>query len=153
MVPGDRLFCAFVDSREAGDTFSDWPLHLTIVPWFRTATSSEELGGELRRRLQWLGPFQVVVEGEAKFGAKRRLVSLVAEPTPLRSIEHEVREMLHEHAAWLVDETTRVRRPFRPHVTAQRSGRLQDGDAFMCEALYIVEQKGGYKEVVNKIRL
>jgi len=35
MLPGDRLICAFVSERKVGATFRLWPLHVTIVPWFR----------------------------------------------------------------------------------------------------------------------
>jgi 2'-5' RNA ligase len=153
MTPGDRIFCLLIEPKQASETFSDWPLHLTIIPWFRTGTASEQLAAELHQRLGELQPFDVVVDGEAKFGARKRLVNLVAEPTPLHFIEHAARGLLHKLDAWLVDESTRQRRPFRPHVTEQASGRLHTGDSFRVEALYFVEQKGDYKEIVSKIQL
>jgi len=35
MVPGDKLICLFIDDYSIGDKFSEWPLHITIIPWFR----------------------------------------------------------------------------------------------------------------------
>jgi 2'-5' RNA ligase len=151
MIPGDRLLCLFVEDKRSGDTFSEWPLHLTLVPWFRTDVRSEDLGRKLRERLGKLKPFDVIIEGEANFGARRRLVSLVAEPTLLHTVEHEARDLLHEVGAWMVDETTKKRRQFRPHVTAQKSGRLHVGDSFSCGSIYIVGQLGGRKEIMEKI--
>jgi 2'-5' RNA ligase len=153
MLPGDRLFCSFVEPRPVGDTFAAWPLHITVVPWFRTELPNSELCGRLSQRLQTISAFTVRVAGEDMFGGGRRLVSLIAEPTPLHDIEREARDLLHQAGAWLVDETTKLRRPYRPHVTAQVAGRLHESDSFDCDALYIVQQKGDHKEVVEKLPL
>jgi 2'-5' RNA ligase len=154
MVPGDRLLCAFVENRKAADTFKDWPLHITIVPWFRAGVSNKQLSDELNSGLKDVHPFTVNVDGEAKFGYRgRKLVHLIETPSPLEAVEQKARELLHRHDAWIVDETTKIRRPFRPHVTSQKSGGLQGGDTFVCDALYIIEQKGDYKEIMSKINL
>lgn len=153
MIPGDRLYCALVESLKVGDTFTNWPLHVTLVPWFRTDISSARLSSDIQRRLQAIKPFTVSVAGEERFGAKRRTVNLVAEPTLLVDIEHIARGQLYELGAWIVDETTEVRQAFRPHVTEQAATRLHAGDIFRCDALYIVEQKGDYKEIVSRVML
>lgn len=154
MIPGDRLFCALVENMHVGDMFTDWPLHVTIVPWFRADTTSEDLGRELSRRLTDLAPFVVSVAGETRMGHRgRRKVNLIVTPTPLQTIEKEARALLHEKSAWIVDETTRRQRPFVPHVTHQKSGRLQEGDTFVCNSVYIVEQKGDCKEIVSRIEV
>ncbi|HSH18260.1 MAG TPA: 2'-5' RNA ligase family protein [Candidatus Saccharimonadales bacterium] len=155
MLPGDRLLCVFLDERPAGDSFTDWPLHITIVPWFRTAVPTNELTAHMKERLNSVTPFTFIVGGEAGFGFKgRKLVNLVEQPSPLDTIERQTRNLLHEHEAWLVDETTKKRRSFRPHVTVQKSGRVHEGDTFLCNALYIVEQKGGgHKEISARIEL
>lgn len=82
-----------------------------------------------------------------------RPATLLSSSTPFTSIEQRVRNYFHKKRAWLVDETTKIRREFRPHVTAQKTGRLREGDTFVCDRLYIVEQKGGFKEIVGEILL
>lgn len=151
MVPGDRIFCAFVEPLRPKDVFNDWPLHATIIPWFRTDMDDRELVRELRDRLGRLSPFRAVMGGEAKFGRRRKSVTLVQTPTPLTTIEHEARDLLHELGAWIVDESIKQRRDYRPHITAQRSGRLHAGDSFDVRAIYIVEQKGDHKQVTSRI--
>ncbi|MDB5181616.1 MAG: hypothetical protein JWP13_379 [Candidatus Saccharibacteria bacterium] len=154
MVPGDRLFCIFLEPYTANYTFKDWPLHITIVPWFRTDISAEELGMEVDESLDEVEPFMVRVGVEARFGHRgRKLVNLIDLPSPLETIEKQIRDILHAHHAWLVDETTKKHRAFRPHVTTQKSGRLHEGNTFRCDSLYIVEQKGEYKEIVSRIAL
>jgi len=154
MIPGDRLICAFIENRPNGDTFMEWPLHATIVPWFRLDMATSELATKIMQKLSAIEPFMVTVGGEAGFGHRgRKVVNLIETPSPLETIERLARRLLHDHDAWLVDETTKRQHGFRPHVTRQKSGRVQEGGTFTIENLYIVEQKGEYKEVVGRIDL
>lgn len=152
MLPGDRLVCVLVEPALAGKGFKDWPLHVTIVPWFRLETSSKTLADDLRADLAGMTPFDVQVGGAEKFGNNRQ--ANLAEPADtFVEIEKRVRRMLTKQGAWLVDETTKRRRRFRPHVTYQNHGHLEPGDTFRCGEVYIIEQKGDYKEVVGKVEL
>jgi 2'-5' RNA ligase len=152
MQPGDRLVCAFVQPLQAGDTFKQWPLHVTVVPWFRSDLSSDDLAGRLEGQLQDSEPFEVVMDGEVHFG-RNKLVNLVVQPTPFTKIEEQVRGVIKSHGAWIVDESTKAKRAFRPHVTAQKDERLQQADTFVCGQLYVVEQKGGIKQIVEVVEL
>ncbi|HSX45544.1 MAG TPA: 2'-5' RNA ligase family protein [Candidatus Saccharimonadia bacterium] len=152
MKPGDRLVCAFVESPDEGAEFKDWPLHVTVVPWFRIKDRSGALATEIHDKLEIRTPFHVVIGDETEMGHSKT-VNLVGCPTHFTEIEEQVRDILKAHDAWLVDETTKKPRDYRPHVTAQKDDRLYRGDTFICEALFIVEQKGGHKKVVAKIGL
>lgn len=154
MIPGDRLFCVFVDGRHVGDTFTDWPLHITIMPWFRVGMPSDELGRMLSQRLGSLEPFMATIGSATRMGHHgRKAANLLETPSPLETIERQVRRLLKEQDAWLVDETTKKHRTFMPHVTVQKAGRTGQGDTFMVDSLYIVEQKGEYKEIVSRINV
>lgn len=154
MLPGDRLICAFLEGRTTGDIFTDWPLHITIIPWFRTDVSADDLTKEITDMLSGVAPFDMHIDGEAGFGYKgRKQVDLIALPSSLEAIERKCREILRGHDAWLVDETTKQRRPFRPHVTRQKNQRVHHGESYRCDVLYIVGQKGGCKEILVKIGL
>ena len=154
MVPGDRLVCMFITSRMAGDRFSQWPLHITIVPWFRSAASSARLTQELEGLLGGYTPFNVLMGEEALFGARRnQAVRLVQLPSPLQAVERVARNYLHALDAWIVDESTKVNRSYRPHVTVQGKEQLQEGEQFICETVYLIKQLGGIKEVDGLINL
>jgi hypothetical protein len=84
---------------------------------------------------------------------KNRPAMMIAQPTRLTGIEQKVRSYLHKKRAWLVDETTKRKYNFRPHVTTQGEHALQPGDKFYINRLYIVEQKGDYKEIMSEIHL
>ena len=150
MVPGDRLVCAFVTPHRIGDRFSEWPLHVTIVPWFRVDIVSDRLAAHMAQRLGTVRFFQVDMAGEAIFG-RDKLVNRVKRPTPFGQVEKVMREYLQHEHAWLVDGRTQARYPYQPHVTAQKNERLHEGDSFTCSGLTLVEQRDGFKEIVAEI--
>jgi 2'-5' RNA ligase len=154
MQAGDRLVCAFVEHANMYDTFRAWPLHVTILPWFRLADASDAITHGLEAALRSVNPFEVTMGEQTTFGPRHdRPATLVRLPTPLTDIERRTRSYFHKKRAWLVDETTKVRREFRPHVTAQGDKLMQAGDMFACDRLYVVEQKGGYKEIAGEVLL
>jgi 2'-5' RNA ligase len=154
MRPGDRLFCCFIDPHAEGEVFKEWPLHITLIPWFRTGVSSSELCQETQTLMAGIGPFDAITGGEAGFGrGGTKLVNLIELPSPLQDIEIALWRMLKSHDTWIVDETVKFERTFRPHVTVQKNSRRVKGDIVRCDSLYIIEQKGDYKEIVSRIHL
>ena len=154
MMPHDRLVVAFVRNHAVGDTFIDWPLHVTIVPWFRFDMTTNTLAKRLAEKLNDLQTFEVLMSAEALFGSRRnKLVNLVWLPSPIQIIEVRVRDFLKSQKAWVVDETTKRHEEYVPHVTAQKGSRIHEGDCFLVDRVYIVEQKDGYKEVTGEVVL
>lgn len=154
MLPGDRLVCAFVENQTAGTQFKTWLLHVTIIPWFRLNESSEKIAQGLEQAFHDLQPFEATSDGEAMFGPrKNRLVRLLLPVEPLTQIETKTRNYLHKRRAFLIDETTKKPYSFRPHVTAQNGFLLPAAATFHIDRLYIVEQKGEYKEIVSEVIL
>lgn len=153
MLPGDRLLCAFVEKQAVGFMFKDWPLHITIVPWFRLDITSPQLAKQLKENYIGGTAFKVTTLDEAQFGyRKTKIVNLVAAPE-LMKLEGQTRRLLHAHKAWVVDEADKTRRGFRPHVTALSAGRAYEGDSFSCDRLYIVSQHGDFKQIDSVIML
>lgn len=154
MLPDDRLVCVFIQPKAVGDTFSTWPLHVTIVPWFRLPVATNDIVVGLAEALKPIPAFRSTTAAETMMGPHHnRPALLLAEPTPFHDIERRVRNYLHKKRAWLVDETTKKSRSFRPHVTLQKDDRLARGDQFMTNRLCVVVQKGGYKQVVGEVIL
>jgi len=153
MLPGDRLVCAFVEPPAAGTEFSDWPLHVTIMPWFRLDASAQQLAAGLKQALTSIKPFESKAGELVKMGPRKRPARLLQLPTPFTEIEVRVRNYFHKKRAWLVDETTKKPRQYRPHVTFQKAAELGEGKSFHVSRLYIVEQKGDYKVITAEISL
>lgn len=154
MTEGDRLICAFVEKPELHQQFAKWLLHVTVVPWFRLPDSSETIARGLAEALSTITSFEAVGDGEAQLGPHHdRPARWLAQPTPFMEIEQKVRTYLHKKRAWLVDETTKEKHDYHPHVTAQKDVGLGEGEAFLVDTIYVVEQKGEYKEVVAEVKL
>jgi 2'-5' RNA ligase len=154
MLPEDRLVCAFVEPQEIGQQFRQWLLHVTVVPWYRDTEKTDVICNGLQRALSTIHPFSVMVEGDALFGPrKNRPVKLLRSPNGFEAIEPKVRNYLHKKRALLIDETTKRKTTFRAHITLQPGATCTDGDVVTCTHLYIVEQKGDYKQIVGDISL
>ncbi|HET7320688.1 MAG TPA: 2'-5' RNA ligase family protein [Candidatus Saccharimonadales bacterium] len=154
MLPGDRLVCAFVEPQATGTQIPQWLLHVTIVPWFRLGEATGQIAAGLSKALGTTGSFEVAAGETVMFGPKKNRSARLVGPTgPFEEIEQKVRIYLHKKRAWLVDETTKRPRQFRPHVTVQGSQGLGARQTFEVNKLYIVEQKGNYKEIVAEISL
>lgn len=153
MLPGDRSIAAFVKEQSTGAIFTDWPLHITIVPWFRLDISSPQLAARLQKHYIGSNAFKVTVLDEVKLGYKKtKGVNLVAAPELIK-LEGQTRRLLHAYQAWVVDEADKTRRGFHPHVTAQSADRVHEGDSFTCDRLYIVSQHGDFKQIDSVVML
>lgn len=153
MQPGDRLVCALIEQKPVGYRFKQWPLHITIVPWFRLAAESSQIATGLKQSLVGSKAFRATVGKKDQFGyKKRKQVNLVVAPELMR-LEGQTRRFLHSHKAWVVDEADKTRRSFRPHITAQSDEQAHEGDSFRCDRVYVVVQRGEYKEIENEIVL
>lgn len=154
MLPKDRLVCALVEDKPINAKFEDWPLHVTILPWFRSKQTSPNLISGLEKELSDIKPFESVVGASDKFGYRKdKLVNLIELPSIFLNVEKVVRQFIKKEASWLVDESTRKRHEYRPHVTIQKTTHLSEGDKFNTNNLYLVEQKGRYKEIVGVVKL
>jgi hypothetical protein len=152
--PGDRLICALLKPLEAGHKFKEWPLHITVMPWFRLDDASDRIAAGLGRAFTCVGPFSARTGREVRLGPKKNRPGRVLEPAgSFPELEKRTRRYLHKKRAWLVDETTHARRPYLPHVTYQRNDALAAGRIIDCERLYVIEQKGNHKQVVAEVPL
>lgn len=147
MSPGDRVVVAFVEKLPKGTILKGWPLHITIIPWFRLDIASDQLAVQLKKQYVGSVTFKVEVRDEVQLGYVKQKSANVVDAPELARLEGQTRRLLHSHRAWIVDEADKTRRGFHPHVTAQPTSRLHSGDTFECDRLYIVSQHGGFKQI------
>jgi 2'-5' RNA ligase len=151
MLPGDRLVCALVGNFKVGDEFTRWPLHVTIVPWFRLDDLSEQIAEGLTKALTTIKPFEVVIGESALFGPRKRPAH-VLKRSDLTEVEKRVRKYFHQKRAWLVDETTKKKYNFRPHITYQGEEHMASEDRVTIDRLFIVQQHGDHKAVESVVK-
>lgn len=151
MRPGDRLWCAFIEPQNSGDSFNAWPLHVTLVPWFRVAAPNDVLAAATQQAIAGVDPFTFTIGQETMFGHNAsKGANIVKPPTPFSDLERRLRLLLAERGAWIIGG----HRTYRPHVTVQAARRVHAGEHYWCDACYLVEQKGGgVKQVAAKVML
>lgn len=125
---------AVLDECNIGDTFTMWPLHMTILPWFE-AESVEEAVELLQPIAREFAPIRVELVDFAKFGANRtvRLVKLSPE---LHDLHKKLLREVQVNGLQIRGRYTGDH--FSPHVT-RTGGRDFAGDDFIIDKLYIAE--------------
>lgn len=153
MINGDRMICTFLNKKNAGECFTKWPLHLTIVPWFRIGLRTQAIEQDLSRKLSLFKPFEVSVQETALFGSNQDKPVNLVDSEDLIAIESIARKYLHSLEAWLVDESTSIQRPYRPHITHQESQRANQGESYLISQIAVVRKTETEKVVDGIIEL
>lgn len=136
--------------QNVGEQFTEWPLHVTVVSWARSELATAELAQALSESLRTVQPFEAVVGSEDKFANGTVLVNAIRRPTGFDKLFEAVKETEDRLGFEFVST---MHPSYEPHVTVQRAERLRAGDVFSVSKLYIVEQRGDYKEVVGEVYL
>lgn len=141
MIPGALIVVAMVDPGSVPKQFRrrrlEWPLHVTILPWF-TVPDEASFIGFLERNLPSEQSFEAVMGADAAFGEDgKTTVSLVENKQPLAVLHNYVLEaVLGQDGTVLVN--TWIRDSYKPHVTHHGENRLHPGDTFMIQSLTLV---------------
>ncbi len=141
-----------VERMQVGDEFpvGTWPLHLTVIPPFRTPADADEVTAVLADASAEASALPVRLGADAMFGRTHDVpVRLVEDPDG-------VEMALHVH---LLDALVRVAvRPdaldhvgagHRPHITHQPDARTEQGDRLVLRQLALVDMRppGGGRRV------
>lgn len=147
----DYVLVAMVEPQEVGYRFSEWPLHITLLPWF-TAPSLRQVVDICRVVVNSMEPFEVAVKERAHFGGSNRKlpVMLIEKQPQLMQLHNSLLKHIQD-LDWNVAGRY-TGRLYKPHVT-RHHGKDAEGSV-MIDAIYIVEKlEQGYRKVVSKISL
>ncbi|WP_168626727.1 2'-5' RNA ligase family protein [Cryobacterium sp. BB307] len=130
-----------LESLNVGDGFvtADWPLHVTVVPPFRTRCTAEQLREAMTAVARAREPLRITVGPDDWFGHRKDvLVSLVTDDGRIQKLHDNLLVTLRR---CLVDHETlsHVGRGYRPHITATRHGRVTDGERYTLPQLALVD--------------
>lgn len=144
---GDFILVHFLDDEPVGKTWerrrSQWPLHITLVPWFGSA-SEDELIEALRQFGATRKAFGLVL-GETERFNENTVVSLIQNQTDILSLHKDLLTVVQKPGVQLTS-TRWVGDAFKAHVThhegvriPQTGGRLSVG-TFSLVALLPLNQ-------------
>ena len=103
--PGSLIIVHLVEKRPEGMVFprkrADWPLHVTLVPWFCIADSQrQKLFETLQTYLATKRPFSVHIGEEKKLGPDKNVpVNLIAEQEPVRRLHDALMKIAGRYSA------------------------------------------------------
>jgi 2'-5' RNA ligase superfamily len=130
MLPGDRLIVAFLRPRTVDTAFERWPLHITIVPWFRSKVSTTELQQKLVEAYANIGPFSTSVGPEEQFGYHAAVtVNVLAIPNGFEHLQERTVKVLEELAIPVVAHHWDPN-DFRAHIHISRVNMWQKANRY-----------------------
>ncbi len=139
--PNNRLFLGhFVEQASVGQPFprSNWPLHITLVPWF-LCSSSDKLDEELEGILASLKPFEVTVGEPAMFGSKKNIrVNLIEPSSQLQKLHKLLVDLVHKLGKIDTDERF-TGDGYRPHITHVAGRNAKPGERILVDSLHLTE--------------
>lgn len=150
MQPGDVLVCVFVEDVGTGDTFEQWPLHVTLVPWFRLYTETRNFIETLTNELSAQNAFTDTV-GEREVFSKRE-ANVLNKPT-WQPLHEAVLSCVYNSGEPAAKQFRYVADNYQPHVTVQARTALHAGDTIEVSTVTVVEQKGDYKQAIATLSL
>lgn len=152
MKDGDRIILVLVEGHET--TLKKWPLHITIIPWFASELSANDLKQILSSKLKGTKPFQVEVGKEAMFGEKHDIpVNVIKLPNPLEDIDKKLRSLIESKSSGIAYSNLRKRYGFNPHITFQGERRKYPGDKIRINKIQVVRIDNGLKRVESEVEL
>lgn len=136
-----QVFLVYIiEDVEAGRAYPrhDWPLHISLVPWFVTAKRSE-LDQMLHDFLVATEPFTVTVGGEDLFGESHRVkVNVIDESTSLQNLHEALLDRV-ESIGTIIADKEYLRENYRGHITHYFERYKAPGEQFIIDHLYLAE--------------
>jgi hypothetical protein len=141
MKPGDYILVHFVKPQPVGLRFErtrhEWPLHMTLVPWFSVG-DDEELEVGLSEVAGKFSSFKVVVGEEAMFGPYGDvLVNVIANHEADLPLHLALVEMLKANKAEYFNDRW-VGLGHRAHITHHTQERCHEGDELLVDDFHLV---------------
>lgn len=134
-----RLLVSMVEPVQVGYEFkrSEWPLHLTIVPWFTVKDQNWFTTG-LVKVLDHQKPIQLVMGEKEMFGAKRNVpVNIITPNDELSELHEKLLSLVREWGE--LQGSKFIEAKYRPHVTHHRGNFLTSGSEWTLDNICIVE--------------
>ncbi len=122
---GQLIIVHLVEKRSAGDVFprkrADWPLHITLVPWFATNSDESGLLHALHAYCRETAAFIIQVGPEEKFGSGGDVpVNTIRNQAEIEQLHDALLKVVQEHGgAWEGEASARsgIGQKYRAHIT------------------------------------
>lgn len=143
-----QIIVAGLEPLEVGSTFTKWPLHITLLPWFR-ARKQKDLVSAIEQVVHEQRPLIVLLGETALFGKNRDKIVRLAQPEDeLRSLHVLLMDAVCDMGAVLEDMSF-VSYKYKPHVTVAYEEPVSD--TFKIQSVALVSQTPARFKQVDKV--
>lgn len=145
----DYVLVAMLEPQKVGHRFSEWPLHITVIPWF-SAPNIEVVERLCTEVVADVAPFSVQVLERAYFGSRKLPVKLIEKHPKLLGVHNNLLTAVQRNNWELQGRYTGPH--YKPHVTKHVGKDAKD--EVVIDAIYIVERlEQGYRRIAGKVLL
>jgi 2'-5' RNA ligase len=148
----EYVVVALLDTADIGDRLVQWPLHLTIVPWF-SYYEPEKFLDEVRNIVNQTSAIDLQVSSQTTWGYNT--VNTVQYSISLHRLHEDLLKLAMKHGRMNRTGNDYHGRSYTPHITHQGRSRVNEGQRIKIETVYVVERDMSHhvKTVIEKIDL
>jgi len=130
------LLAWFVKPLQAGEGFvRDWPLHLTLVPWFWIRDLEKTIAA-IEAVIQRQAALKITCTDESYLAGGRTRVRLVQKTDELEKFHQSLIDLINGLALPMMDKFTG--KQYLPHITVRGADYPAKGDRFSLDHLALV---------------
>ena len=140
MAKNEHLIVIPLEPLKKSKPFIDWPLHVTIVPWFAVPEErAEDLGILLTNIATRYRKFNVKVGGVAMFANGQLSVKLIEPAETLQALHLDVFNTL-ENNGFTIHQKDFLNANYRPHFIYQPEDKFKTGSLITISSFSLIRQ-------------
>ena len=152
---------AFVlEPTMVGSTFSRWPFHMTVLPWFDAEGRDSVVHEIIERYIEGLGPINTTIGENEDFGAEGHIPACLVEKTSdIQTLHDNLFNTVRDAGMTFKNPEHCGGDSYRPHITHQRGKKgYIKGDQVILSSLELIKlitEPNGWrsKQVIKKWQL
>lgn len=148
----EYVVVALLDTADIGDRLVQWPLHLTIVPWFSYYEPKKFLD-EVRELVGQTPVIDLRVGSQVTWGYNT--VSTIHYSIGLHRLHEDLLKLAMKHGRLNTTNHGYHGRNYTPHITHHGRSHVNEGQSIKIETIYVIERDMSHhvKTVIEKIDL
>lgn len=137
----EYIFCVLIDSYDEGDEFIEWPLHITLVPWFFVPDITE-FQLSITEAITYLRPIHVIVGEERVWGPNT--VNVIERSEPLHDLHARLLRQTNMSGRIVINQQY-TGENYTPHITQQSSLSATPGDKIIIDQFCIIKKTHSHR--------
>ena len=141
MSKNEHLIVIPLEPLKTGEQFIEWPLHITIVPWFGVEESrAQELDDLLLEIASRHLPIEAKVGRVAMFGAHHDISVNLIQPNPALDVLHQDVFDSLEKCGFAIHQKEWLDENYKPHIAWQGGKHCAEGQEMQIAKFALIKQ-------------